>query len=204
MNGGWFVTSTPWRRTRPDVGSSNPAIIRRVVVLPEPDGPSIEKNSPSRTSRSIPSTATTVLAPAVPAPVAATRRPTAPSNAFVSDSRRTAGTAAVEAAGRSATATGMSVVKRSSSSVGRLRPTARDGPARLPRTSDAALCGGPLTGVKTGLLAVAWSERAGGRVPCVRYVRNTSSQPFTQGLSGAVAERDPATLDPNPRSALGR
>ena len=39
--------------------SRSPAIIRRVVVLPEPDGPSIEKNSPSRTSRSMPSTATT-------------------------------------------------------------------------------------------------------------------------------------------------
>ena len=48
------VTSRPWRRTRPAVGSSNPAIIRRVVVLPEPDGPSIEKNSPSAISRSMP------------------------------------------------------------------------------------------------------------------------------------------------------
>src|SRR5215468_916394 len=45
---------------RPSVGASNPAIIRRHVVLPEPDGPSIEKNSPSRTSRSTPSTAVTV------------------------------------------------------------------------------------------------------------------------------------------------
>src|SRR5215210_233291 len=44
---------------RPAVGASNPAIIRRVVVLPEPDGPSIEKNSPSATSRSMPPTATT-------------------------------------------------------------------------------------------------------------------------------------------------
>ena len=51
------MTSTPWSRTRPSVGSSKPAIIRRVVVLPEPDGPSIEKNSPSRTSRSTWSTA---------------------------------------------------------------------------------------------------------------------------------------------------
>ena len=37
----------------------SPAIIRSVVVLPEPDGPSIEKNSPSGTSRSMPATATT-------------------------------------------------------------------------------------------------------------------------------------------------
>jgi hypothetical protein len=28
------------------VGCSNPAIIRNVVVLPQPEGPSIEKNSP--------------------------------------------------------------------------------------------------------------------------------------------------------------
>ena len=43
----------------PRSAARSPAIIRSVVVLPEPDGPSIEKNSPSRTSRSIPSTATT-------------------------------------------------------------------------------------------------------------------------------------------------
>jgi hypothetical protein len=30
----------------PEVGVSKPAIIRSVVVLPQPDGPSIEKNSP--------------------------------------------------------------------------------------------------------------------------------------------------------------
>ena len=36
-----------------------PAIIRRVVVLPEPDGPSSVMNSPSRTSRLTPSTADT-------------------------------------------------------------------------------------------------------------------------------------------------
>src|SRR5579863_2971391 len=30
---------------------SNPAIIRRVVVLPQPDGPRREKNSPGRTVR---------------------------------------------------------------------------------------------------------------------------------------------------------
>ena len=32
--------------TSPAVGCSNPAISRRQVVLPEPDGPSMEKNSP--------------------------------------------------------------------------------------------------------------------------------------------------------------
>src|SRR5689334_12909474 len=39
-------TSTPSSRIRPEVGCSKPAISRRVVVLPQPDGPSREKNSP--------------------------------------------------------------------------------------------------------------------------------------------------------------
>src|SRR6267154_1380442 len=42
------VTSSPPRRMRPEVGSSSPAIIRSVVVLPHPDGPSRQKKSPSR------------------------------------------------------------------------------------------------------------------------------------------------------------
>ena len=44
--GGAAVTSRPSSRTVPWVGSSKPAIIRIVVVLPQPDGPSMEKNSP--------------------------------------------------------------------------------------------------------------------------------------------------------------
>src|ERR1700753_1777017 len=44
----------------PEVGCSKPAIRRRVVVFPHPDGPSSEKNSPLAMSRSIPSTATSV------------------------------------------------------------------------------------------------------------------------------------------------
>ena len=40
------VTSSPSIRICPEVGSSRPAIIRRVVVLPHPEGPSITKNSP--------------------------------------------------------------------------------------------------------------------------------------------------------------
>src|SRR2546421_2750274 len=55
--GGTFVTSWPCSGITPWVGSSKPAIIRIVVVLPQPDGPSREKNSPSRMSRSIPATA---------------------------------------------------------------------------------------------------------------------------------------------------
>src|SRR6476619_2936740 len=52
------VTSLPSSSILPDVGSSQPALRRRTVVLPEPDGPSMEKNSPWRMSRSTPSTAT--------------------------------------------------------------------------------------------------------------------------------------------------
>src|SRR3954467_1561579 len=44
---------------RPASGRSNPAIIRSVVVFPEPDGPSRVKNSPASMSRSTWSTATT-------------------------------------------------------------------------------------------------------------------------------------------------
>ena len=58
-NGARLVTSLPSRYTFPEVGASKPAIIRSTVVFPEPDGPSIEKNSPSRISRSRSSTAVT-------------------------------------------------------------------------------------------------------------------------------------------------
>src|SRR3954468_15844189 len=51
--------STPSRRMRPSSGRSKPAIIRSVVVLPQPDAPSSEKNSPLAMSRSMPSTAVT-------------------------------------------------------------------------------------------------------------------------------------------------
>ncbi len=57
--GGTCVTSPPRSRMRPELGSSKPAIMRSVVVLPQPDGPSIEKNSPSRISNETSSTATT-------------------------------------------------------------------------------------------------------------------------------------------------
>ena len=49
--------STPSSRICPSVGRSNPAIIRRVVVLPQPDGPSNEKNSPDGIFRLMPATA---------------------------------------------------------------------------------------------------------------------------------------------------
>src|SRR5262252_1628917 len=41
----------------PAVGSMKPAIMRKVVVLPQPDGPSSETNSPSLSARSSPATA---------------------------------------------------------------------------------------------------------------------------------------------------
>src|SRR5690348_18273697 len=63
---------------RPLVGCSKPAISRSVVVLPQPDGPSREKNSPLATVRSMLSTATSanrlvrptssILPPGTPAP----------------------------------------------------------------------------------------------------------------------------------------
>src|SRR5262245_9358841 len=41
------ATSSPSRRIWPEVGSSSPAIILSVVVLPQPEGPSRQKNEPS-------------------------------------------------------------------------------------------------------------------------------------------------------------
>src|SRR6187399_2899669 len=43
------VTSSPPRKILPRVGSSRPAIMRSVVVLPQPEGPSRQKKSPSLT-----------------------------------------------------------------------------------------------------------------------------------------------------------
>src|SRR5262245_60556260 len=45
--GGRRTTELPRMRMSPAVGSSKPAIIRISVVLPEPDGPRIEKNEPA-------------------------------------------------------------------------------------------------------------------------------------------------------------
>ncbi len=51
--------SAPLIRRVPSVGSSNPPIMRSSVVLPQPEGPSSEKNSPRRMSRETASTAAT-------------------------------------------------------------------------------------------------------------------------------------------------
>src|SRR5258706_16147725 len=45
------VTSTPSILMRPAVGRSKPAIIRRVVVFPQPEGPRNDTNSPRAASR---------------------------------------------------------------------------------------------------------------------------------------------------------
>src|SRR5438445_13788534 len=52
------VTSSLPRKICPELGSSRPAIMRKVVVLPQPEGPSRQKNSPSRTVKVESSTAT--------------------------------------------------------------------------------------------------------------------------------------------------
>ena len=44
--GGTNVMSLPCNRIRPTSGISKPAIMRSVVVLPHPEGPNMEKNSP--------------------------------------------------------------------------------------------------------------------------------------------------------------
>src|ERR1044072_362806 len=49
--------STSSSRIWPSVGRSKPAIMRRVVVLPQPEGPRSEKNWPKGISRLIPATA---------------------------------------------------------------------------------------------------------------------------------------------------
>src|SRR5882724_8855749 len=57
--GGRPVTMFPSITISPEVGRSSPAIMRINVVLPQPDGPSRTRNSPSLAMRSMPSTART-------------------------------------------------------------------------------------------------------------------------------------------------
>src|ERR1051325_10536641 len=56
-SGGRLVMSVPWNSIEPPSGFSRPAIMRKVVVLPQPDGPSSPKNSPWLTSRDTSATA---------------------------------------------------------------------------------------------------------------------------------------------------
>src|SRR5665213_2788375 len=53
------VTSRSPIQISPEVTSSSPAIILRSVDLPQPDGPTMTRNSPSKMSRETPSTAVT-------------------------------------------------------------------------------------------------------------------------------------------------
>ena len=57
--GGSAATSRPASSIAPAVGSSKPPIIRSVVVLPQPDGPSSATNRPRSISSDSSSTATT-------------------------------------------------------------------------------------------------------------------------------------------------
>src|SRR5690606_35922912 len=55
--GGVATTDLPFSLMSPAVGVSNPAIMRMRVVLPQPEGPRMEKNSPGATLNVTPSTA---------------------------------------------------------------------------------------------------------------------------------------------------
>ncbi len=50
---------SPRMNTSPSLGCSKPAIMRRLVVLPQPEGPRIERNSPALTARLFSTTAAT-------------------------------------------------------------------------------------------------------------------------------------------------
>ena len=55
--GGTSFTTSPPIMTSPPVMSSRPAIMRSVVLLPQPEGPTSTTNSLSAMSRSMPRTA---------------------------------------------------------------------------------------------------------------------------------------------------
>src|SRR5260370_10559625 len=55
--GGRWLRRSPPIRISPSVPSSSPAIMRKVVLLPQPDGPTSTMNSLSAISRSMPRTA---------------------------------------------------------------------------------------------------------------------------------------------------
>src|SRR5262245_25148269 len=57
--GGTSFTTSPSIRISPSLMSSSPAIMRSVVVFPQPEGPTRTTNSLSGTSRSMPRTAAT-------------------------------------------------------------------------------------------------------------------------------------------------
>ena len=58
--------------TAPCVGSVSPAMMRKAVDFPQPEGPSSARNSPARTSRSRPASARVPLGNVLPTPRSAT------------------------------------------------------------------------------------------------------------------------------------
>jgi hypothetical protein len=58
--GGTVDIGWPSMKISPLVGASKPASMRKSVVLPQPEGPSSEKNSPRPMSKSSSSTACTL------------------------------------------------------------------------------------------------------------------------------------------------
>ena len=60
-----MVTSSLPMRMRPALGSSKPAIMRRVVVFPQPEGPNKVTSSPAATTKSDSWTATVSARPLV-------------------------------------------------------------------------------------------------------------------------------------------
>src|SRR5215475_7348841 len=58
--GGRSLTSSPPMKMSPEVTSSRPAIMRKVVLLPQPDGPTSTTNSLLGMSRSMARTASTL------------------------------------------------------------------------------------------------------------------------------------------------
>src|SRR5947199_2786917 len=56
--GGTSLTTRPPIASVPALSDSSPAMMRSVVLLPDPDGPTSTTNSPSSTTRSTPCTAT--------------------------------------------------------------------------------------------------------------------------------------------------
>src|SRR5215469_7692940 len=85
-SGGNAVMSTPSKRTRPASGSTKPAIERKVVVLPQPLGPSSDTSSPSpisilRSSIAVVAPNRLVNPPTVTVVIAAASRPPYVANA---------------------------------------------------------------------------------------------------------------------------
>ena len=175
-NGGFRSRRSPWSRTRPSVGSSKPAIIRSVVVLPEPDGPSIEKNSPSRTSRSTRSTAANDGVPVAASIVAddalaRPRRCRRPSSGPRGGRRGRALGRVVGARCGPGTAVGLGTANRvlGLGPEEATRRGGRDGSSPASRAGDAALCGAPRASVKPTRGLVARSGH--GVRPRLRRVR---------------------------------